>query len=82
MHIAERRLFIAMSRLLWAFEIKSALDSNNIKILSDPHKYTQGFLVELKPFSVKITSRSTKRIKWIQRAWRQFLRKLDPLSGQ
>ena len=82
MHTAERSLFLAMSRLLWAFDIEPALDSNNTKIMPDPDKYTQGFLVELEPFPAKITPRSTERMKWIQREWRQFLRKLDPLSGQ
>lgn len=45
MHVAERSLFLAMSRILWAFDNEPAVDKNGAKIMPDSDEYTQGFVV-------------------------------------
>lgn len=82
MHVAERSLFLAMSRLLRAFDIEPALDSDGEKILPDADQYTQGFVVEPLPFPDKLTPRSKERAGLIKRAWSQAQEQLDPLTGQ
>jgi cytochrome P450 len=42
MHVAERSLFLGMSRMLWAFDIEPATDKEGNKIIPDTDKYTQG----------------------------------------
>jgi len=42
MHVAERSLFLGMSRILWAFNIEPATDKDGNKIIPDTDKYTQG----------------------------------------
>ena len=45
MHVAERGLFLGISRLIWGFDIEPAVDTNRVQIIPNPEKYTQGFLV-------------------------------------
>jgi hypothetical protein len=63
-HLAERALFLATARVLWAFSIKHKLDGNGsaIPISVDPESaYRDGFLNQCKPFEVDLTPRSQQR---------------------
>lgn len=63
-HLAERALFIAIAKLLWAFSIQHKLDSagNPIPVdVSPSTAYSDGFLNQCRPFVVDIKPRSEKR---------------------
>jgi cytochrome P450 len=80
MHIAERSLFLAISRLLWAFDIKPALDAEgNEMAVPEPEQIelTQGFLVQPMPFPVRITARSAAHAKVLREEWARCEAVLD-----
>ncbi|OTB02535.1 hypothetical protein M426DRAFT_62206 [Hypoxylon sp. CI-4A] len=68
-HVADRSLFLGISRLLWAFDFKRPLDSNGKEIVPDPSKITQGFLTAPVPFQAVIAPRDAKRADIIRNDW-------------
>jgi len=72
MHIAERSLFLNLSRLLWGFNIGHDTDENGNEIPVDYSLETGimpgGFTVP-KPFAAKITVRSLGRAKILREQW-------------
>lgn len=51
MHVAERSLFLGISRMLWAFDIQPAIDQTTGQVLMpDPEKLTQGFACMPEPY--------------------------------
>lgn len=67
-HLAERGLFVAIAKILWAFDITPKLDSSGspIAINCDPATgYTDGFLRCAKPYAVQIKARSEDRQRTI-----------------
>lgn len=82
-HVADRNLFLAISRLLWAFEFKRPLDDKGQEIVPDPTKATQGFLIAPLPFEAVIRPRDAKRAELIRQEWETAKRdKLDPETMQ
>ncbi|CAG7969918.1 unnamed protein product [Penicillium salamii] len=69
-HVAERSLFLSMSRILWAFKIEPEIDGGN-PILPDPDRLTQGFVCMPEEFPARITPRSTQRADMVTREWRE-----------
>jgi cytochrome P450 len=69
MHIAERSLFLAMARILWAFDIRPARDAAGAEILPDPSDLTEGTLSQPKPFPARITPRDAKKVARIRDEW-------------
>ena len=68
-HLAERMLFVAIVKILWAFDIRA---KKGQPINTDPHTgYTDGFLRCAKPFAVNITPRSEARRSTIEREFAQ-----------
>ncbi|KAL8720950.1 MAG: hypothetical protein Q9225_002277 [Loekoesia sp. 1 TL-2023] len=82
MHVAERSLFLGISRLLWGFDIKPIENADGEKILPDPDEYTQGFQVMPVKFQARIEARSMERSKMIEREWANAKELLDPVSRQ
>ena len=79
MHVAERSLFLGISRLLWTFDIKPAVDKESGKpIMPNPDKLTQGFVCMPEPFQASITPRSRERADLIRREWDAAQKSLDP----
>ncbi|CAI7607475.1 unnamed protein product [Penicillium manginii] len=69
-HLAERGLFLAFAKILWAFNITQKIDSNGVPIPIDCDPvtgYTDGFLRCAKPYAVDIKPRSEERQKTILR---------------
>ncbi|KAK3323361.1 cytochrome P450 [Cercophora scortea] len=69
-HLAEREMFIAASKLLWGFEFAQQRDAEGrlVPIDTDPLTgYTEGFLVCPKAFACKVTPRSEARAATIRR---------------
>ncbi|KAI0965547.1 putative cytochrome P450 [Xylaria arbuscula] len=82
-HVADRSLFLGISRLLWAFDFKRPLDEDGNEIVPDPTKVTQGFLVAPLPFNAIITPRDAKRVEIIRREWETAKQdNLDPKAMQ
>ena len=82
MHVAERSLFLGISRILWGFNITPAESAEGKGILPDPDEYTQGFVCMPVPFQARITPRSDRRKEMIDREWVRAKALLDPVSGQ
>ncbi|EAS33915.3 cytochrome P450 [Coccidioides immitis RS] len=82
-HVAERSLFLGMSRILWAFNIEPASDSQGRPIIPDPDRLTQGFVCMPEEFPAKITPRSKARADFVTREWKEAEKAcLDPQSKQ
>ncbi|KAI1124391.1 cytochrome P450 2D18 [Nemania abortiva] len=65
-HLAERALFLAVARIMWAFAFRPKRDAvgKPIPIDVDPATgYRDGFLNQCSPFEVDITVRSPKRLE-------------------
>lgn len=77
MHIGERSLFLAMSRLLWGFNFGKAIDKNGKEIVPDPGDLTEGLFVLPKPFPAKITPRDPGRVETIKAEWKKMESLLD-----
>ena len=69
MHIAERSLFLGISRMLWAFNFEKVKDADGNEITPDINKLTQGLFVLPEPFPAKITPRSEKHAERIRKEW-------------
>lgn len=83
MHVAERSLFLGMSRMLWAFNIRPAVDPvTGDAILPDPDRLTQGFVCMPEEFPAKITPRDEKRAGLVAKEWHEALELLDPVTMQ
>ncbi|KAK5128967.1 hypothetical protein LTR85_000300 [Meristemomyces frigidus] len=83
MHVAERSLFLAMSRILWAFDINPQLDSIGKPIMPEQDNITQGFVCMPEEYQAKITPRSKERAQMVEAEWQQAERaSLDPVSKQ
>lgn len=69
MHIADRSLFLSISRLLWAFKFDKAVDGQGAEIVPDADDITNGFLVQPRPFPTNITPRSEAHAQLIRKEW-------------
>jgi cytochrome P450 len=59
-HVSNNSLFIIVARLLWAFEIKPAVDDSGREIPIDDMAFTSGFNSRPEPFGVRFLPRSDK----------------------
>jgi len=69
-HLAERNLFLEMSKMLWAFKFESPVDPETGKpypVNIDLDNFTTGNVQRVFEFPLKITPRSTKRVQTIDR---------------
>ncbi|KAL3476681.1 cytochrome P450 [Aspergillus californicus] len=82
-HVAERSLFLGMSRILWAFNIEPAIDEKGKPIIPDANRLTQGFVCMPEEFPAKITPRSKDRAEIVVREWKEAESEcLDPKTKQ
>jgi cytochrome P450 len=77
MHIAERSLFFAMARLLWAFNFEKARDADGVEIVPDASELTEGLLVQPKPFPAKIIPRDAEKAQQLRAEWAKMEGMLD-----
>ncbi|KAF5566608.1 oxidoreductase [Fusarium napiforme] len=78
MHIADRSLFLAIARLLWAFDFDRVVSSETGRgIIPDADDVTEGIMSIPSPFPVRIVPRSTKRAEAVSSAWSQASDLLD-----
>jgi cytochrome P450 len=75
-HLAERNLFLAISKLLWAFSFSPGKDSHGNPVPIDVSAYSEGFLHCPKPFPCEIKPRSEARRETIMREFGEAERKV------
>jgi hypothetical protein len=80
-HVADRSLFLAIARLLWAFDFAPATDKSGNAVMPDRGDSTAGFVVSPNRFPLKITPRSEARAK-VARGARDECRELLDGRGQ
>lgn len=80
MHIADRSLFLAISRLLWAFDFERAIDeSTNQEIIPDMEELVpdSGMFVQPRPFKANIKPRSASKAQQVREEWGKMTELLD-----
>ncbi|KAF2498985.1 cytochrome p450 monooxygenase [Lophium mytilinum] len=77
-HIAERSLFLGMSRILWGFNVSQPLGTAT----PDIDDLVGGITVHPRPYKVDIKPRSTKTVKIIRTAVKDCEDLVHPDSGQ
>lgn len=70
-------MFLAISRLLWAFRIENELDDLGNKIVPDRLNVTQGSLVQPMPFPVRIVPRTEMHAGVVKKEWETCQTLLD-----
>ncbi len=81
-HLAERNLFLAIAKLLWAFDFRPGKDDNGniVEPDVDPKSgYSEGFLICAKPYALDVQVRSEKRRETILKEYEEA--KKDILSA-
>lgn len=68
-HLAERNLFLTISKILWTFDISSAKDENGDAIPIDMEQFTTGGVISLAPFRCSIKPRTAEHASFIQKEW-------------
>lgn len=82
-HIVERSMYLAVARLLWAFDFRLALDpQSGEKIVPDMDDLTDGLFVEPRPFPADIIPRDDDKARVIRDEWEQVSRDLLDEAGQ
>lgn len=81
-HIAERSLFLGMSRILWGFHINKALDVAGNPITPDIDDLDGGITVHPRKYQVDIVPRSPERAQIIREAVKESTTLLHPDTGQ
>ncbi|RYP48595.1 hypothetical protein DL768_005550 [Monosporascus sp. mg162] len=78
MHIADRSLFLAISRLLWAFDFRRPIDeTTGQEIVPDMGDLTDGLFMVPKPFRAHIVPRSEYKAQRVREEWSKMTELLD-----
>ncbi|KAI5918414.1 cytochrome P450 [Camillea tinctor] len=78
MHIADRSLFLAISRLLWAFNFRKAVDhQTGQEITPDMDDLAEGVMMLPKPFKADLRPRSAFKAECVRREWGTMAEQLD-----
>lgn len=67
-HIAERSLFLGMSRILWGFDVKFKLDHLGKPIIPDIDDLIGGITVHPRPYQVDIKPKNPQRLQIMRNA--------------
>jgi hypothetical protein len=81
-HIAERSLFLGISRIMWAFTVSKALDSKSNPITPDVDDLVGGITVQPREYPAIFTPRSPKKVAMIRHAVRECEELIHPESKQ
>ena len=82
MHIAERSLFIAISRMLWLFDFQPALDAQGNEVLPDVERLEGGTVSRPVEYRARITPRSKEREDIARKEWQDTRREFLNEEGQ
>jgi len=77
MHIVDRSMFLAISRLLWAFDFRRARDEiTGEEIIPDMDDLTDGMFMLPRPFKSNIVPRDEAKARAINDEWQKVKRDL------
>ncbi|KIW26348.1 uncharacterized protein PV07_09448 [Cladophialophora immunda] len=76
-HVAEKTLFLATARLLWAFKISKATDDHGREIEVDRDEVTQSIAARPVPFPCLLTPRSDKCADIARAEWEESKKLLN-----
>jgi len=68
-HIGNNSLYINISRMLWAFDIRPKIRPDGTEVLVDDMAFTNGFLSQPLPFECSIMPRDQGRAEVIETKW-------------
>ncbi|KAF2177781.1 cytochrome P450 [Zopfia rhizophila CBS 207.26] len=78
MHIADRSIYLAISRLLWAFDFKRAVDpKTQQEIVPDMDYLVDGMMSLPHPFQANIVPRNAYKAQCIRDEWAEISKLLD-----
>ena len=78
MHIADRSIFLALSRMLWAFDFKKAVDPETLEeIVPDMDELVDGIMSLPKPFKANLVPRNSSRAQSVRDEWAEVSKLLD-----
>lgn len=81
-HIAERSLFLGISRLMWAFTFSPVKDEQGQPFNYDVEDLVGGITVQPNEYPVHIEPRSTAKVKMIRESVAECKKLLDPQTLQ
>lgn len=81
-HIARASLFLMVSRLLWAFDMKTELDGAGNELKVDTFDLTDYFLVRPNPFPLRLEVRHGAVRRVADALWEKVEKDPDALMGQ
>ncbi|KAH7042822.1 putative cytochrome P450 [Macrophomina phaseolina] len=70
-HLAERSLFIVISRWLWAFDTHQAKDERGRKLPINIDDLRPGFITCVNPFKAEVRPRDEGRAKFVLESWQR-----------
>ncbi|OAL49782.1 putative cytochrome P450 [Pyrenochaeta sp. DS3sAY3a] len=77
-HVADLALFLGISRILWAFDIRPAIDPvTKAKIIPDSDQYTNSNVCMPKPYPGQFVPRSPKKAQMVKSVWEEAAKELD-----
>lgn len=78
MHIADRSMFLAMARLLWAFDFNRAVDDKTGQAtVPNMAHLSQGLFVAPEPFEADIVPRDPNKAARVREEWSKMSDLLD-----
>ncbi|KAK0649971.1 cytochrome P450 [Cercophora newfieldiana] len=80
MHLGSASVLINIARILWAYDVKPAVDEKGKNIDVDIFAYSDGFNSSPLPFPCSITPRSARHAEVVEREYRDAMAELQPYS--
>lgn len=78
MHIADRSIYLAISRLLWAFDFRRAMDADTKQeVVPDMDDLVDGMMCFPSPFQANIVPRSAYKAQCVREEWAEVAKLLD-----
>lgn len=78
MHIADRSVFLAIARLLWAFDFQRVVDPETKReVVPDMNDLADGVMMSPNPFPADIRPRSAFKAECLREEWGKMLKVLD-----
>ncbi|AEO67375.1 uncharacterized protein THITE_2116283 [Thermothielavioides terrestris NRRL 8126] len=81
MHLGSASVAINVARILWAFDVRPALDEKGNKIDVDIFAFSDGFNSSPLPFACSITPRSKRHASVVEREYRDANRELQQYTA-
>lgn len=78
MHLADRSIYLAISRLLWAFDFRRAVDPDTKQeIFPDMDGLVDGMMCLPGPFKANMVPRSAAKAQCVREEWAEVAKLLD-----